>query len=56
MDKGVKKVRESIMKRKKQRRIYQKARSMPSYSYFPQEEEKHGYVPTFFESSIEDHP
>lgn len=52
MDKGVKKVRESIMKRKKQREVIGKRRSIHPASYLPQDEEKHGYFPSFTESPL----
>lgn len=54
MDKGVNKVRQSIVQRKKMRGLVPKegtkSQVLPS---FPQEEEKHGYFPMFSDSTIQ---
>lgn len=51
MNKGVREVRESIMKRKKKRIVHSKnAPIQQVFPAFPQEEEKYGYFPSFLDS------
>lgn len=53
MDKGVKKVRQSIVQRKKMRGLNAKEGSQKQIlPAFPQEEEKHGYYPSFSDSTF----
>lgn len=54
MDKGVKKVRESIVQRKKMRGLVSKDNTQKQIlPAFPQEEEKHGYFPSFSDSTFQ---
>lgn len=54
MSKGIKKVRKSINERKKTRGLHTgETSSKQTWTSFPQEEEKHGYFPTFSDSPIE---
>lgn len=54
MNKGVKKVRQSIEKRKKTRGLTTKEESKKQlFPPFPQEEEKHGYFPSFSDAAFE---
>lgn len=55
MNKGVKKVRQSILQRKKARGLTAKeAKKRQVFPAFPQEEEKHGYFPSFSDNPIPD--
>ncbi|MUK86978.1 peptidoglycan DD-metalloendopeptidase family protein [Ornithinibacillus sp. L9] len=55
MNKGVKQVRKSIIERKKKRGISTDSKGVTTKQGIPlpQDEEKHGYYPSFFESSGE---
>ncbi|WP_164668482.1 M23 family metallopeptidase [Virgibacillus doumboii] len=54
MNKGIKKVRKSINQRKKLRGLNSKeTTSKQFWPSFPQEEEKHGYFPTFTDSTVQ---
>ncbi|PAV27615.1 stage IV sporulation protein FA [Virgibacillus profundi] len=54
MNKGVKKVRKSIVQRKKMRGLNAKDGSKKQiFPAFPEEEEKHGYFPIFTDSSMQ---
>lgn len=54
MDKGVNKVRRSIIQRNKMRRLGSKKHVKTNvFPVFPQEEEKHGYYPTFLDKPSE---